>query len=221
MALRQFLQERLGNQHDPESAIRARALLQYVDALRNGQPGDVFGVAYDAEGDVLVPAILLLDIKEHGKKTVSVTLPDGSDATAKVLGSDAMRGLSVIKLDTPLPATTALAADKPVVGELLMAVSANTGAVTWITAPASASAQPRRGALAEDRFPITSGETTGMTLLFNVNGELAAAGFDHYALLSASVLQPELESMKTTGWVNRRQVGFQWSAISADDRDAA
>ena len=54
--------------HDPDAAVRARALLHYAEALRNGQPGEVYGVAYDSEGDVLVPAILLLDVKEHGKK---------------------------------------------------------------------------------------------------------------------------------------------------------
>ena len=44
--------------------------------------------------------------------------------------------------------------------------------------PVGATAAPRRGALAEDRFPIFPGEVTGATLLFDVDGAARSGGGD-------------------------------------------
>ncbi len=59
-----------------------------------------------------------------------------------------------------------------------MCMTANTGGTGWIAAPTGRS---RKGA-ADSRFAVFGGEGQGPTYLFNTKGQLAAIGFERFAL---------------------------------------
>ncbi len=96
---------------------------------------DLIGIVIDDAGHVLVHAPLFND----ADKKIAVTLPDGSETTATVQGTDVLRGLCIITLANhancaPLPLTSAAA---PNPGELLLSLSINRGAINWVAVSAA------------------------------------------------------------------------------------
>jgi S1-C subfamily serine protease len=137
-------------------------------------PGEMVGIVIDAEGHALV---LGAWARDAAPVFLRVTAPDGSESNARYVGAHPGRGLAVIKLDSngvapPLP----VAEDAPEPGELLMCLNGNNGAVSWISSPGSST---KNGGDA-NRFPVAGGE--GATYLFNTQGQLAALGFERFAL---------------------------------------
>ncbi|MEI8194396.1 MAG: S1C family serine protease [Phycisphaerae bacterium] len=226
MQFRRYLENKAQNPRDPEGATRAKFIMQRLEAIRSGQTAEAYGLIYNQEGHALVLTSLLADPRERVKKTVTIINSEGVESSATVLGTDLWRDLSVIKVEHPngfMP----LAQSRPVPGEFLTLVSGYTGASNWITMPptlgtSSSSSQPRKpGGGGEERFAIDAGggpaESRAPCFVINLNGELAALGFEHHAV-PVMQLKREFDMLETIGYVRRAQVGVKWSAVTPEER---
>lgn len=203
--LRRYIEHRA--QKDPDLFLRARALAQRMDALRGGNAGEVLGVTLDKDGHVLVPMILLKN--PRGDTEVAVTLADGTEAKAAVRGADYHRGFSVIKLDKPQAAVLP-AEGRPEPGAMLMCITANQGAVGWVSAPGAALKKT-----GDDRITVFGSDERGPMFLFTIDGSLAGAGFDRSAW-TADALKQDIDDIIKNGTVRRKQLGVKYDLIPLD-----
>lgn len=231
MQFRRYLENKAQNPRDPEGAVRAKFLMQRLEANRSGQSSEVYGLIYNQNGDAIVLTSLLSDPHDRVKKTVTILNSDGAESTATVLGTDLWRDLSVIKVEHP-NGFVPLSTSRPAPGEFLTVLSGYTGASSWITTPpvsgpSSNSGPARRpgagggGAGSEERFAIDAGggpaESHAPSFVINTNGELVALGFEHHAM-PVMHLKREFEMLETIGYVKRAQVGVKWSAVTLEER---
>lgn len=215
--MQRWLRERI-SQGDVQTAVRARQFLQRLEAVRSNQGPDVLGVVIQSDGTTLVMTTLLYDLEERNKKTVKVVLADGTETSAKVLGSDPLRNLSLIQLEKTPANAASPAISRYAPGDMLLGVSANTGAVGWLVAPASAASQPRRTAM-DERFPMAVGDDRGPSFLFDADGNLTALGFER-SVVSLTTLKAELDQLARLGIVPRRQLGVRWAPITLEERQS-
>jgi len=116
--------------------------------MRMPQARELLGVIIDNEGHVLVAG----STRDGGAS--HVTMPNGSDTTAKYVGSHVSRGWMILKLDTPnRPAPITLATGRPTAGALFMSVTPQGSLGYMIIGPE---------------------EEHGPMYLFNAQGELLA-----------------------------------------------
>lgn len=203
---------------DPNQAASLRGLLFRIDAVRAGVTGDLYGVVIDDKGTVIVLTALL---REAQPEALRVTAPDGSDTTAKFVGSHASRGYTIIQLDKAGVTTPAAFADgRPAAGSLLLAVGASNGATGWMVAPAKFGKRP-----ADERIAMFAGDNQGGTFLFDTRGRLVALGWGRFAL-------PMEDLNRDIQWIveNRKdvtplQLGVRYSLVPfgppRNPRDAA
>lgn len=207
--VKRFLEIRLPRIQDPELLNKVRQGIIRAEALHGEHNPELAGVVLDDQGHVLLMMTLLRDSSDV---PIKVTTADGREFGATFVGADYLRGFSILKMaaGSTLPPPVEQARTRPQSGELLMCLSANTGAVGWITAP-GANMAPRRG---DDRFAVF-GEDHGPIFLFSIDGKLSAVGLDHYALPIA-VIKKEIQEVKTKGFVSRRQFGVRHTIVGID-----
>jgi S1-C subfamily serine protease len=203
--MREYLEERLRDQKlDPDAAARIR---QNLIALRQGQGGDLIGIIVDGAGHVLVHAPL---IKGAGDRKLRVILPNGTESSATVAGTDMLRGLSIITLASPGAGTPVpLATGTPAPGTLLLGVSASRGTLMWVVA--SESSHHRH----EMSFMVGGAEDRGPTYLLNVEGQLAGLNWGRRAA-SSSLLGPDIKALIENHPLPRRVIGVTYSLVGAD-----
>lgn len=207
--VKKFLEGRIPRMQDPEMLAKVHQGIMRAESLREEQNFEQVGVVLDDQGHVLLMMTLLRDASDI---PIKVTSADGREFGATFVGADYLRGFSLLKLtgDTSFPPPLEQSRHRPQSGELLMCLSASTGAIGWITAPGPG-VSTRRG---DERFAIF-GEDRGSVFLFNVSGRLAAVGTDHYAL-PISNMKSEIAEVKAKGYVSRRQFGVRNSPIGID-----
>jgi len=133
------------------------------------------GVVIDDQGDAVVLGGWLKDGPPMSLRVIGV---DGTEMGAKYVGGHPGRGMAIIKLESPgAAAPLSLADAAPAPGELLMCVAANSGGVGWVCSPGQGA--KKNG---DDRFALLGGEDRGPNILFNTNGQLAAVGFERFAV---------------------------------------
>ena len=143
-------------------------------------------------------------------RSLRVTLSDGKETTAKFVGSDVARGLSIIQLDTPAAAPPVnLESARPAPGALLMCVASNTGAVGWISAPAKVNKRS-----ADGRIPLFGAENRGGTFVFDTQGDLAALGWGQSALPMETLTQDVRWIIANRKDVTPRQLGVKYVRVA-------
>ncbi len=196
-SVRTFLQEKLASTSNlqPQTddtraqADHIRTLLLHLELVRDNVQGDEAALVLDDKGYLLLLAGLLREA--HGDPLI-VTLPDGTTAQAKFVGSNLYGSYTVLRLDNPHGLKPArLSAQAVMPGQLLMNVPAGAGAMSlsWGAAK-SLSGGERFGAPGDDR---------GGAFVFNVQGEMVSAapgGWAERALKTAD-LEREIDYIKT------------------------
>jgi S1-C subfamily serine protease len=200
---------RLPRIQDPELLNKVRQGSFRAEALHGERNPELSGVVLDDQGHVLLMMTLLRDDSDV---PIKVTTADGREFGATFVGADYLRGFSILKMTggSALPPPVDQARSRPQAGELLLCLSANTGAAGWITAP-GVNMAPRRG---DERFAVF-GEDRGPVFLFAVDGKISAVGLDHYALPIAA-MKKEIQEVTTKGFVSRRQFGVRHTVIGMD-----
>ncbi|MCL2640059.1 MAG: PDZ domain-containing protein [Phycisphaerales bacterium] len=148
---RRFMEQK--NASDPNPRVK----------MRTQQTRELLGVVIDNDGHVLVAG----STREMPGGAGHVTMPDGSDAAAKYIGSHVSRGWMLLKLDSPnRPVPITLATGRPAAGALLMSVTPQ-GSLGYVV--------------------MGTKEEHGTMYLFNAHGELAAIGTDRQAMTIDSI----------------------------------
>jgi S1-C subfamily serine protease len=207
---RRFMEQRLADNQrlDPDTVYRIRQGIARIDALRQGQGLDLVGVIIDSSGHVLVHAPLIKDA--DNKKNLHVILSDGSETTASVRGTDFLRGLSVITLESGAKAIpVVLASSPPAAGELLFSVSTSRGNLGWTVASDSVIGRRRHDAT----FNI--GDDRGSSYQFNCNGELVALSREGRAT-PVSAMTADLQAIVEDKPLPRHVIGVKYSLLGPD-----
>jgi S1-C subfamily serine protease len=218
--VRRFIEQKANavGDRDPNQAAALRGLLFRIEAVRAGVTGDLYGVVIDEKGTAIVLTALL---REAQGEALRVTAPDGTETTAKFVGSHP-RGYTIIQLDKPGAATPlAFAEGRPAAGALLLAVAASNGATGWMVTPAKFGKRP-----ADERMALFGNDDRGGTFVFDTNGHLAALGWGRFALPIDTLnrdIQWIVENRKD---VTPRQLGVRYSLVPGTNqprnpRDAA
>jgi serine protease Do len=110
-----------------------RRFFEFGQPIEPGpQHGTGSGIVLDAAGDIVTNRHVV-----SGASKVSITLPDGRELTAKVIGTDSQTDVAVVRLDKP-PAGLVAArlgdSDKLDVGEWVLAVGSPLGLDQTVTA---------------------------------------------------------------------------------------
>jgi S1-C subfamily serine protease len=208
---RRFMEQRLQEnlKMDPDLMFRIRQGIARIDALRQGQGIDLIGVVIDSSGHVLVHAPL---VKDADNKKLPVILPDGTETTATVRGTDFLRGLCVITLDSTGSAAPApLATVPPAAGELLFSVATSRGNLSWTVA--SESSNGRR--LRDSTFNIGNSDDRFSSYQFNCNGELASLSREGRAT-PVSAMAADLQAIVNDKPLPRHVIGVKYSLVSPD-----
>ena len=206
--LREHLEQRLHDQKlDPDSADRLREVIARIDAQRQGLGGEMIGIIIDQAGHVLVHAPLIKDAENN---KLQVVLPDGTESTATLAGTDMLRGLSVITLDTPgAGAAVALGSTTPVPGAMLLALSSGRGTLTWTVASEAGHRRHEMG------FQVGGTEDRSPAYLFDTDGQLVALSGERRAA-PISLLEPVLKDLIANRPLPHRVIGVSYSVVGFD-----
>jgi S1-C subfamily serine protease len=177
-------------------------------ATRLQQPaGEMIGVVIDDRGNAIV---LGGWVRDGAPAAIHVTGSNGKEFSAKYLGGHPNRGIAVITLESPGAALPLMMAEgAPTPGEMLLCMTANTGGMGWIIAPEHSGKKPGD----EERFAVFGGEDRGATYLFNTKGQLAAVGFERFALpmdVLRNAIQWIIENRRD---VSPRQLGVKYIPV--------
>jgi len=202
-----FLEEKARNTQDPEALTKIRNALISLEGLRTGQSGDAVGVVISPDGD----AIVLVALGDPAKKApLQVTLAEGKESTATLVGANYLRGYSLLKLAAHPSTFVPLTDGRPTQGELLLNISSKGGAVAWIAAGAPLPTKGRHGP--EERFAVPTGDERSGSYLFNIRGELVAIGLAHH-VAPAEVFKRELDLLRRFGGMPSRNLGVRYAAV--------
>ncbi len=192
---------------DPATDPALLGRLRQAVARLQQPVGELMAVVIDSQGDALV---LGGWVREGAPLFVRVTVPDGREMNARYIGGHPGRGLAIVRLESPgAAAPLAIAESGPAAGELLMCMTANTGGLGWIAAPVGYG----KKAGEESRFAVFGGENHGPTFLFNTKGQLAAVGFDRYALPMEVVRNDVKWIVQNRRDVAPRQLGVKYAPV--------
>ncbi|HUO06832.1 MAG TPA: PDZ domain-containing protein [Phycisphaerae bacterium] len=209
---RRFLEQKLKESQEDVGALNR---WRYIQSRLQQPIAEMTGVVIDNEGDAIVLGNWLRD---GAPISIRVTAPDGTELNAKYVGGHPMRGVAVIKLESPGAALPMLLADgNTAPGELLMCIGVNSGGIGFIVTPGPS--QKRNNA--EQRFPIFSNDEHGPTFIVNTRGQLAAIGTDRFALPMSYLkhdIQWIIENKKD---VAPRQLGVRYSPVPPALRKSA
>jgi serine protease Do len=183
------------------------------------------GVIVSADGYVLTNSHVV-----KGADTIKVTLGDGRELTAKVVGTDPQTDLAVIKVDAKdLPAITFTDSDKVEVGDMVLAVGNPFGIGQTVTSGMVSGLGRATMGLAYEDFiqtdaAINPGNSGGAlvdaqgrlvgvnTAILSRTGGFQGIGFAIPANLARSVM----EQLVTTGKVVRGYLGVTMQEMDAD-----
>jgi serine protease Do len=192
------------------------------------QEGLGSGVIVSADGYVLTNSHVV-----KGADTIKVTLGDGRELTAKVVGSDPQSDLAVIKIDAKnLPGITFADSDKVEVGDLVLAVGNPFGIGQTVTSGMVSGLGRATMGLAYEDFihtdaAINPGNSAGAlvdaegrhvginTAILSRTGGFQGIGFAIPANLARNVM----EQLVATGKVVRGYLGVTMQDINADLAD--
>jgi S1-C subfamily serine protease len=221
--VRQFLESKADRATDPADAARYRALALRVDLSRSGFQGDLSAILLSADGYALLPTGLLREAHANNPSSLKAELPDGSQTTAKFVGSNLFGGYTIIRFDKPTGAAPApWAKSRLMAGDFLLAVGASQGGSGYLVAGG------RPGTPVIDRFPASFDDRNG-AFLFDTNGQLAAVmtggsgwgGGDRLALTAAR-MQREVDYIIKTGRdIEPKQFGISYKNLDQDPARAA
>lgn len=195
---------------DPATDAATLDKLHAVAARMAAAPmGEMMGVVIDDKGDMLVIGSQLSGSSADSVRVVNV---DGVETGGKIWGVHRNRGFALVRLDNPGSlGVVPVAAGSPAGGELLLAMTARQGSLEWIIAPGHFA---RKGM--PERFAVAGGD--GPTFLFNVKGELAAIGFNQFAL-PMDAYKSDMEWIATNGKdIQQRQLGLKYVPVPPDVR---
>jgi serine protease Do len=192
------------------------------------QEGLGSGVIVSPDGYVLTNSHVV-----KGADTIKVTLGDGRDLTAKVVGTDPQSDLAVIKIDAKdLPAITFADSDKVEVGDLVLAVGNPFGIGQTVTSGmVSGLGRATMGLDYEDFIQtdaaINPGNSGGALVdaegrLVGVNTAILSrtGGFQGIGFaIPANLARNVMEQLVATGKVVRGYLGVTMQDINADLAD--
>ena len=187
------------------------------------QHGNGSGVIIDAEGHILTNNHVV-----ERAEDVRVTLTDGREYEARVVGRDPKTDLAVLKVDVtePLPVATLGSSDSLRVGDWVMAIGNPFGLSHTVTAGIVSGKGRIIGAGPYDDFiqtdaSINPGNSGGP--LFNMRGEVVGintAMVPHGRSIGFAIpidtAKPLIPQMVATGGVTRGYLGVSIQSISPD-----
>ncbi len=194
-----------------------------VDAASNAGAGACSGVVYRADGHIVTNNHVVASAAE-----VSVTLPDGEQYEAEVVGTDPVSDLAVLKVDaTGLP-VPAFATESPAIGSTAVAIgspfgldgSVTSGIISALNRTVTAQGAPlvdlvqtdaainpgnSGGALVNDR-----GELLGLnTVIASTSGGSVGIGF----AIPVSTVQSVADQLIDTGTVAHAYLGVRGDTV--------
>ena len=189
------------------------------------QQGLGSGVIVSADGYILTNSHVV-----KGADTIKVTLSDGRELTAKVIGTDPQTDLAVIKVDTKdLPAITFTDSDKVEVGDMVLAVGNPFGIGQTVTSGmVSGLGRATMGLDYEDFIQtdaaINPGNSGGALVdaqgrLVGVNTAILSrtGGFQGIGFaIPANLARNVMEQLVATGKVVRGYLGVSMQDLNAD-----
>ena len=192
--------------------LRGLALL--IDLNSNGYQGDLSAILLDKEGHAILPTGLLRE--SHQDTTFAVTLPDGSETTAKFVGVNPYGGYTVIQLNK----TTGLrpvswTQQRIVPGDMLVSISSPQAPPALVMAPG------RPGFPIIDHFSLAFDDRSG-AYLFDTDGELAAVAVggakwtgDHQAFAAQRMHREVDYIIKNGADISLRSLGVHFDVLNA------
>jgi hypothetical protein len=203
MELERFIAGRVSDQ-DPAKAAEAKLTSTKLRALRGTFNGEMFANIYDDGGHAILMAAVILPPE---KTTMHAFLHDGTEVVAKVVGTNFVRGFTVLQIEQKNGTSVkgsfnALAAGKPETGEMLMNLSINSGALAFGYMPVSGF-----GKKADGPFSYN-----GSGLLFTTRGELSAFVSDGNAVTFASLAE-EIKAMAAGSTILPKTLGIVLGAF--------
>jgi len=212
--LRRFLeQQAAAGKLEPDTAMQIRQSLAKIDLLRQGQGLDLIGIIIDNDGHALVHAPLF----NSADKKLPVILPDGTESTATVQGTDVLRGLCIITLakhgGTPLP----MAPAGPTPGEVLLMLSINHAALNWVTtaAPTEHPLYNRAQGRSDITFITGGGEEHWPGYLINLSGQLVALNWNRRATAMTGITH-DIDALIKKEPLQRQQIGVSYVLVDPD-----
>jgi len=213
--------------HPPFLAISSPAIGSESNPASRQEAGLGAGFVWDSFGDIITSRHLV-----HGAIKMKVTLYEGDEYAAKVIGSDAQTDIAVLRLDDrsrSLIAATIGDSDMVQVGEWVLAVGSPLGLERTITAGiVSGRGGPGRHARMSDELAqgylqtdldLNSGDTGGP--LVNLEGqvigvntlvEIGNGGSFGFAV-PANQMSRVVREILEEGQVRRPSLGMMFSAI--------
>lgn len=171
----------------------------------------------------------------EGADEVTVTMQDGKDLKATIVGTDDKTDLAVLKVDAarPLPSLPFADSDKVRVGDVVVAVGNPFGLGGTVTAGiVSARSRNVGNGPFDDYIQLDAainrgnsggptfnakGEVIGInTLIFSPNGGSVGIGF----AIPANLAKPIVEQLKTTGRIERGWLGVSLQAVNQEIADS-
>lgn len=200
-----------------------------IDARSAAGAGSGSGVVYRADGHIVTNNHVVA-----GASEVSVTLPDGQDYEAEVVGTDPISDLAVLKIDaTDLPVPE-YATDSPAIGDTTVAIgspfgldgSVTSGIVSALNRTVTAQGAPLIDLIQTDAAinPGNSGgalvnagsEVIGLnTVIASTSGGSVGIGF----AIPASTVQSVADQIIETGSVAHAYLGVRGQTVDAQVAD--
>jgi S1-C subfamily serine protease len=162
------------------------------------------------------------------EEEITVTLPDGSDHAASLVGSDSGTDIAVLKLSEPDGEPVVVATLEPQPGHLALAIgrSENSGvnATLGIISAVSGSWRTWRGGRLDQyiRLDVTMYPSSSGAAVIDISGGLigiATAGLSRIAGLAipASTIRRVVDELLTRGHVARGYLGVGLQPVSVED----
>ena len=222
--------QRHGGEELPEIFRRFRSMPGFATPHRPRAEGAGSGFIVDASGLIVTSHHV---VKDAG--SVTVTLQDGRQLEAQVVGVDPKTDLALLEVDAgeSLPAVEFGDSDRTRVGDWVVAVGNPFGLGGTVTAGIVSSRGRDIGAGPYDDFlqidaPINRGNSGGP--LFDRNGQVVGVNTAIFSptggnvgigfAIPANVAESVIESLRTDGKVDRGWLGVQIQSIDATMAEA-